>query len=197
MNNEDKNKPQQLAGVNQYAYIWNYNAHVEHQHNYYGGKPEKERAEEPTVQLIDFKFFKADRFYTMERQQVLRSAVNGVLPRMDTESGRDWVAVYIAYHYYMERELIMKCHADFFADIDRLLPGVLKRVNKAETGADKRYKAYTDTLRLECKCWFILNECLPPMQEWTSAKYPYPVDDDRRKRIQKLVIEIYQRLKKS
>ena len=110
----------------------------------------------------------------MERQHVLRSAVNGVLPRMDTESGRDWVAVYIAYHYYMERELIMKCHADFFADIDRLLPGVLKRVNKAETGADKRYKAYTDTLRLECKCWFILNECLPPMQEWTSAKYPYP-----------------------
>jgi hypothetical protein len=133
----------------------------------------------------------------MERQHVLRSAVNGVLPRMDTESGRDWVAVYIAYHYYMERELIMKCHADFFADIDRLLPGVLKRVNKAETGADKRYKAYTDTLRLECKCWFILNECLPPMQEWTSAKYPYPVDDDRRKRIQKLVIEIYQRLKRS
>ena len=152
---------------------------------------------EKKVQLMDFKFFRADRFDTMERQQVLRSAVNGVLPRMDTESGRDWVAVYIAYHYYMERELIMKCHADFFADIDRLLPGVLKRVNKAETGADKRYKAYTDTLRLECKCWFILNECLPPMQEWTSAKYPYPVDDDRRKRIQKLVIEIYQRLKKS
>ena len=28
---------QQFAGVNQYAYIWNYNAHVEHQHNYYGG----------------------------------------------------------------------------------------------------------------------------------------------------------------
>ncbi len=43
---------QQFAGVNQYAYIWNYNAHVEHQHNYYGGKPEKERAEEPTAQLI-------------------------------------------------------------------------------------------------------------------------------------------------
>ncbi len=38
---------------------------------------------------------------------------------------------------------------------------------------------------------------LMEMQEWTSAIYPYPVDDDRRKRIQKLVIEIYQRLKKS
>ena len=197
MNNEDKNKPQRHAGIKQYDYIWNYNAHVEHQHNYYGGKPEKEPAEEPTAQLVDFRFFKADKFDTMERQQVLRSAVNGMLPRMDTESGRDWVAVYIAYHYYIERELIMKCHADFFADIDRLLPGVLKRVNTTEIGADKRYKAYTDTLRLECKCWFILNECLPPMQEWTSAKYPYPVDDDRRKRIQKLVIEIYQRLKKS
>ena len=28
--------------VNQFAMIWNYNAHVEHQHNYYGGKKEEE-----------------------------------------------------------------------------------------------------------------------------------------------------------
>ena len=197
MNNDEKNKPQRHAGINQYAYIWNYNAHVEHQHNYYGGKPEEMADETQAAQLVDFKFFTADGFDSIERQQVLRSAVKEALPRMDTESGRDWVAVYIAYHYYIDRQLIMKCHADFLADIDRLMPGVLKRVNTAETGADKRYKAYTDTLRLECKCWFIQHECLPPLQEWTSAKYPYPVDADRRKRIQTLVKEIYQRLKKS
>ncbi len=35
MNNEEN---QQLA-IQQFAMIWNYNAHVEHQHNYYNGKP--------------------------------------------------------------------------------------------------------------------------------------------------------------
>lgn len=35
MSNEEN---QQLA-IRQFAMIWNYNAHVEHQHNYYNGKP--------------------------------------------------------------------------------------------------------------------------------------------------------------
>ena len=46
MNNDEKKRPQQYAGINQYAYIFNYNAHVEHQHNHYGGKTEKMDDEE-------------------------------------------------------------------------------------------------------------------------------------------------------
>ena len=38
MSNDDNQKEQKVT--NQYALFWNYNAHVEHQHNYYGGKPE-------------------------------------------------------------------------------------------------------------------------------------------------------------
>ncbi len=60
---------------------------------------------------------------------------------------------------------------------------------------DKRYKVYTDLLRLECPNWFIINECLPPKQEWRSKKYNYKVDKDRRQRIQDLVTDIYQGLK--
>lgn len=41
MSNEEY---QQLA-VQQFAMIWNYNAHVEHQHNYYNGKPMADDAE--------------------------------------------------------------------------------------------------------------------------------------------------------
>ena len=41
MNNEEN---QQLA-IQQFAMIWNYNAHVEHQHNYYNGKPMADDAE--------------------------------------------------------------------------------------------------------------------------------------------------------
>ena len=89
----------------------------------------------------------------------------------------------------------MKGQSDFFKDIDGLLPGVLNKVNSEETG-DKRYKAYSDLLRLECPKWFILDECLPSMNEWTSKRFEYQVDETRRKRIQQLVKDIYQGLKK-
>ena len=132
----------------------------------------------------------------MDAQNRLRRVLKGVLPRMDVESGRDWVAVYIAYHYYIGRQFIMKGHSDFFKDIHALLPGVLTRVNEAENSNDKRFKVYSDLLRLECPKWFILDECLPPMQEWTSKKFEYKVDDTRRQRIQQLVKDIYQGLKR-
>ena len=83
-----------------------------------------------------------------------------------------------------------------YKDIDALLPGVLTKVNDQETSGDKRYKAYSDLLRLECPKWFILDECLPPMREWTSKRFEYQVDDTRRRRIQQLVKDIYQGLKK-
>ena len=146
-------------------------------------------------EFVDFSFFEDKHFCTMEGQEKLRRILKSVLPRMDADNGRDWIAVYIAYHYYIGREFIMKGQSDFFKDIDGLLPGVLTKVNYEETG-DKRYKAYSDLLRLECPKWFILDECLPPMQEWTSKRFEYQVDETRRKRIQQLVKDIYQGLKK-
>lgn len=144
-------------------------------------------------EYVDLRFFDASRFGTMEKQDRLRHVLRGVLPRMDADSGRDWVAVYIVCHYLAKREFIMKGYADFFADIENLLPGVLRKVNEEETG-DKRYKTYTDLLRLECANWFILDECLPPMCEWTSKRFQYNVDEGRRSRIQKLVKDIIQGL---
>ena len=142
-------------------------------------------------EYVDLVFFTDKRFGTLEKQSKMRRVLMRVLPRMDVGSGRDWVAVYIAYHYYIERIVMMKGQTDFFKDIDALLPGVLTKVNARETG-DKRYKSYTDLLRLECANWFIIGDCLPPMQEWTSKRFRYKVDDTRRERIQQLVRDIFQ-----
>ena len=155
-----------------------------------------QQADEEDYEYVDFVFFDDRRLSTMESQIAFRRILKSVLPRMDVDSGRDWVAVYIAYHYYIGREFIMKGQSDFFKDIDALLPGVLTKVNDQETSGDKRYKAYSDLLRLECPKWFILDECLPPMREWTSKRFEYQVDDTRRRRIQQLVKDIYQGLKK-
>ena len=191
MNNEEN---QQLA-IQQFAMIWNYNAHVEHQYNNYAGAGHSHTTNE-NYEYVDFVFFTDKRLETIESQNKMRLVLKSVLPRMDVDSGRDWVAVYIAYHYYLGREFIMKGQSDFFKDIDALLPGILTKVNNQETSGDKRYKAYSDLLRLECPKWFILDECLPPMQEWTSKRFNYQVDEARRKRIQQLVRNIYQGLKK-
>lgn len=154
-----------------------------------------EQCEEDYYEYVDFAFFEDKRLSTMDAQNKLRRVLKSVLPRMDADSGRDWIAVYIAYHYYIGREYIMKGQSDFFKDIHALLPGLLKKVNETETSNDKRFKTYSDLLRLECPNWFILDDSLPPMQEWMAKKYNYHVDEARRKRIQKLVKDIIQGLK--
>ena len=166
----------------------------QHVHINVSKQPQQESGEE--YEYVDLIFFVDKRLSTMDSQNKFRRVLKSVLPRMDVDSGRDWIAVYIAYHYYIGREYIMKGQSDFFKDIDALLPGVLTKVNEQEISGDKRYKVYSDLLRLECHKWFILDECLPPMQEWTSKQYDYQVDDTRQKRIQKLVKDIYQGLKK-
>jgi hypothetical protein len=172
-----------------------FNIH-DNQHVHVNVNRQPQEADDEDYEYVDFVFFDDRRLSTMESQNRFRRVLKRVLPRMDVDSGRDWVAVYIAYHYYIGREYIMKGQSDFFKDIDALLPGVLTKVNDQETSGDKRYKAYSDLLRLECPKWFILDECLPPMQEWTSKRFEYQVDDTRRRRIQQLVKDIYQGLKK-
>ena len=173
------------------AWILNYQPTIKEQHIH--SRMQDAGPDWGDCEYVDLKFFDSSRFDTMEKQDRLRRVLRSVLPRMDADSGRDWVAVYIVCHYLAKREFIMKGYADFFCDIEGLLPGVLRKVNEEESG-DKRYKAYTDLLRLECANWFILDECLPPMREWTSKRFQYNVDEGRRSRIQKLVKDIIQGL---
>ena len=144
--------------------------------------------------FIDLKFFTSKAFNSMERQAALRKLLKEFVQKINVNAGRDWVAIYIAYHYYTNARALMKKYADFFADIEALLPNVLTKVNKDEQG-DKRYKKYTESLSTECDKWFVDDSCLPPMNEWTSAKYRYGVDDERKKKMQALVNEVCKGLK--
>ena len=194
----DEERTQQQI-IQQLAMIWNYNANVEQQNNYYGCKPEegesgiKNTSEEEPV-FVELKFFTSKAFNSMERQAALRKLLKEFVQKINVNAGRDWVAIYIAYHYYTNARALMKKYADFFADIEALLPNVLTKVNKDEQG-DKRYKKYTESLSTECDKWFVDDSCLPPMNEWTSAKYRYGVDDERKKKMQALVNEVCKGLK--
>lgn len=183
--------------LNQYAMIWNYNAHVEKQFNYYGCKPEEEAGDheesDDEAVFIDLKFFSAKTFNSLERQAALRSLLEQSVKKINVDAGRDWIVFYIAYHYYEGKLALQKKYVDFFADIEALLPNVLTKVNKDEQG-NKRYRAYTDSLPKECDKWFVDNSCLPPLNEWTTKEF-HKVDDDRKKMIQELVNEVHKGLK--
>ena len=140
--------------------------------------------------FIDLKFFTSKAFNSMEGQAALRKLLKESVQKINVDAGRDWVAIYIAYHYYTNARALMKKYAYFFADIEALLPNVLTKVNQEEQG-DKRYKKYTESLSNECPKWFVDNTCLPPMNEWTSAKYRYGVDDERKKKMQGIANEVY------
>lgn len=147
--------------------------------------------EEPA--FVELKFFSAKKFNSMERQAALRKLLKESVQKINVDAGRDWVAFYIAYHYYSDTRALTKKFADFFADIEALLPNVLTKVKKDGQG-DKRYKNYTESLSLECVKWFVDNSCLPPMNEWTSKKYLYGVNDERKKKMQGIANEVYKGL---
>jgi len=172
-----------------------FDIHDNHHVTIMNNKKDGFQTDDDGSEYVDLRFFDEKYFGSIASQSRLRRILRGVLPRIDKDNGRDWVVVYIAYHYYIGREFIMKGYADFFSDIEQLLPDVLSKVNKEETSGDKRYKAYTELFRRECQNWFIEDECLPPMNEWCSQRFAYPVDNERRSRTQRLVKDIYQRLK--
>lgn len=146
-------------------------------------------------ECVDLCFFSDPCFASVEGQKLLRALLLGILSRMDVDSGRDWVTVYIAYHFFTGQRILMKHYADFFGDIENLLPGVLSRIGKGRKGYN-RYRLYIDSITAECDKWFIDKSCLPPMNMWRSNTYMYQVDDDRQDRIQTLVAEVYQGLKR-
>lgn len=144
--------------------------------------------------FVNLEFFDPNKFNSLEKQNCLRNILKEAMKKMDMESGMDSIAIFIAYLYYIDKLVNIKKYTLLFTDIEGLMPGILPKVAENEKG-DKRYRKYTESLATETKKWFISNECLPPMNEWTSNEYKYLVDDDRRRRIQELVKSIYSGLK--
>lgn len=144
-------------------------------------------------EFVELKFFDAELFGTYECQMALRKLLKDSFKRMALDTGRDLVAVYIAYHFLKNQLCIMKQYTNFIHDIDCLMPGKLTK--KQTKGKNKQpYKTYIESLSKECEKWFIDNDSLPDKTEWTSGEYKYHVDEKRRIKIQDLVKNIYKEM---
>lgn len=151
--------------------------------------------EDKEFEFVNLVFFDTKLFGTYERQVALRSVLKEAFKRMLLDTGRDLVAVYIAYHFLKDQLQNLKGYTNFLQDIEGLMPGKLPNIKEDETNRSLRYKSYAESLATECEKWFIDDGCLPDKKEWKSFAYKYRVDDERRKRIQNLVTSILQGMK--
>lgn len=190
MNKEEKDiRP----AVNQYAMIWNYNAHVEHQHNYYGGKPEAADAEEVFVPR-QLQFFDMVAFGSEEKQPKLIALLREVAQQIDTTSGRGWFCIYAGYRYFKQQLAVMGGYADFFADIEALVPDMLSKIDASKEG-EARYHNYTQLLGREAGLWYMDKGKLPPLNEITVWKNIFNGDKNRYAASVPIIIDVYKRLK--
>ena len=189
MSNEEN---QQLA-IQQFAMIWNYNAHVENQHNYYNGKPMSDDAEEVFVPR-QLQFFDMVAFGSEEKQPKLIAMLRDVAPQIDTTSGRGWFCIYAGYRYYKQQLAVLGGYADFFADIEALIPDKLTIIDTTKEG-EARYHNYTQLLGREASLWYMDKEKLPPLNEITVWKNRFTVDKNRYAANAKIIIDVYKRLK--
>ena len=166
------------------------NQHVHISHS--GGM---KQVAEDNFEYVDLVFFDTKLFGTYERQLALRKVLKEAFKKMALDTGRDIVAIYIAYHFLIGKLYIMQGYTDFIQDIDGLMPNTLPKVKEDEESRNQRYKSYIESLSNECEKWFIDNDCLPDVTMWRSKEYKYKVDDKRRNRIQQLVTDILRGMK--
>ena len=113
---------------------------------------------------VELKFFDARRYNSDEKQMLLRKLMIDTATKIDVNNGRDWFCLYAAERYSQGCLGSKQGYVDFFSDIEKLAPEVLKKINQVETGY-KRYKDYAELLSREVENWFVFNKCLPPINE--------------------------------
>ena len=179
--------------VNQFAMIWNYNAHVEHQHNYYGGKKE-EPTDGESHELVTLSFFDQMEFGSEEKQLQLIALLNDMASKIDISNGRSWFCIYAGYRYYKNQRAVKGSYTDFFADIEGLMPDKLTKIDREQQG-DKRYGNYTTLLGREVALWYMDEEKLPPLNEITIWKNRFEGDKNRFAKNVSIIIDMCKKLR--
>ena len=139
-------------------------------------------------------FFDMVAFGSEEKQLKLIAMLREVAPQIDTTSGRGWFCIYAGYRYYKQQLAVMGGYANFFADIEALVPELLTKIDATKKG-DDRYHNYTQLLGREASAWYMDNKKLPPRNEITTWMDKFNGDKSRFAANVQIIIDVYKRLK--
>ena len=158
-----------------------------------GQKAQKADAEEVFVPR-QLQFFDMVQFGSEEKQPKLIVLLREVAQQIDTTSGRGWFCIYAGYRYYKQQLAVMGGYADFFADMEALMPDMLTKIDTTKEG-EARYHNYTQLLGREASAWYMDSKKLPPLNEITVWKNRFSGDKNRFAANAKIIIDVYKRLK--
>jgi hypothetical protein len=180
---------------NQFAWILNYQPTIEHQHIHMGSQKDDDvqDAEEVFVPR-QLQFFDMVAFGSEEKQPKLIAMLKEVSQQIDTTSGRGWFCIYAGYRYYKQQLAVMGGYADFFADMEALVPDLLSKIDETKEG-EARYHSYTQLLGREANAWYMDKGKLPPLNEITVWKNRFSGDKNRYAASAQIIIDVYKRLK--
>lgn len=139
---------------------------------------------------VKLRFFKDRCFKDAGGQESLRELIKSIQSRINVNSGREWIALYIGYLLAKREYAPVRGFTDFFKDIDALMPGLLKNV-KDVTKTYDRYRSYIDSLALECNNWYVEKGCLPLIDVFRNKYYRFHGDDKFQDRMKPLITEAY------
>ena len=180
---------------NQFAWILNYQPTIEHQHIHMGSQKDDDvqDAEEVFVPR-QLQFFDMVAFGSEEKQPKLIAMLREVAQQIDTNNGRGWFSIYAGYRYYKQQLAVMGGYADFFADMEALVPDLLSKIDETKEG-EARYHSYTQLLGREANAWYMDKGKLPPLNEITVWKNRFSGDKNRYAASAQIIIDVYKRLK--
>ena len=140
------------------------------------------------------RFFDMVQFGSEEKQPKLIAMLREVAQQVDTTNGRGWFCIYAGYRYYKQQLAVSGGYADFFADIEALVPDLLAKIDAAKVG-EPRYHNYAMLMGREASAWYMDNKKLPPLNEITFWKDKFDGDKNRYATNAKIIIDVYKRLK--
>ena len=156
-------------------------------------KMEEADAEEVFVPK-QLQFFDMVVFGSEEKQPRLIAMLREVTQQIDTTNGRGWFCIYAGYRYFKQQLAVMGGYADFFADMEALVPDMLTKIDTTKEG-EARYHNYTQLLGREASAWYMDSKKLPPLNEITVWKNRFSGDKNRYAENANIIIDVYKRLK--
>ena len=195
---DDKEKEQQQASINVWG-VANIGCEMENPTfqtlvvSAEGQKAQEADADEVFVPR-QLQFFDMVAFGSEEKQPKLIAMLREVAPQIDTTSGRGWFCIYAGYRYYKQQLAVMGGYADFFADMEALVPDLLSKIDATKEG-EARYHNYTQLLGREAGLWYMDKGKLPPLNEITVWKNRFNGDKNRYAANAQIIIDVYKRLK--
>ena len=159
---------------------------------------EEQQTQEAAVDEVfvpcELRFFDQVVFGSEEQQPQLIAMLREVAQQIDTTSGRGWFCIYAGYRYFKQQLAVMGGYADFFADIEALMPDILTKIDTSKEG-EARYHNYTQLLGREAQAWYMDKDKLPPLNEITFWQNRFDGDKNRFAKSARSIIDVYKRLR--